>query len=350
MFNEHESYTKPVWDGGLIVAETFWPIHQPGESGEIAVTLLNDIAKVVEVRRADRSEVFTEGRDFAVRDGKLVIPEGSRIRVMAWEEYNTAEPDKFGFRCSTGGYLLFGEGNVFHRLQYEITYEAASNTFDGQYRPEASPLHAKSRAILDSHARPLKLAFFGDSITYGCNASGLGAGVPPFMPVYPKLASEELERRGYAIHYRNPSVGGKNAHWGKNVAAKAVGEFAPDLCVIAFGMNDASGKRPPVDFIGDIKSIIDTVRAGNPAAEFILVCTTTPNALAEQFVGPHEEYEQPMIELAQAEGCAVLNMTDIQRTIMTRKAYHHFTGNNINHPSDFLARIYAQGVLSLIGR
>ena len=57
----------------------------------------------------------------------------------------------------------------------------------------------------------------------------------------------------------------------------------------------------------------------------------------------------PLCELAKSEGCALLNMTELHRTLLTRKDYWHMTGNNINHPSDFLARLYAQGVLALLG-
>ena len=41
-------------------------------------------------------------------------------------------------------------------------------------------------------------------------------------------------------------------------------------------------------------------------------------------------------------------MTELHRILLSRKAYHHMTGNNINHPSDFLARLYAQGLLALL--
>lgn len=350
MFHEHELYMKPIWEGGRIVAETIFPLYKKGQSGELTIALLNEIARVYEVRRADRSETFTEGRDYFVRAGKLVIPANSRIRIMPWEEYNPEEKTERGFTCTEGGYLLFGEGSTFHKLQYEVTYDAAGNVFDGKYRPEASPLLENTRRILEKGE--LKLAFFGDSITYGANASGLG-NIAPYMPIYPKLAAETLEGRGMRVHYYNPSVGGKTSVWGVEVAPRTVGAFAPDLCVIAFGMNDGNGPADPegrsVRFVGNIKKIIDIVRGANPAAEFILVCTTFPNPLAKQFAGVQQAFEQPVIDLAAKEGCAVLDMTALQRIVMERKEYHHFTGNNINHPSDFMARMYAQGIVAVIG-
>ncbi len=347
LFHEHESYLRPYWLGGTIVDESIMPVLPRGENGELTIRLMNRIGKLLMLRRADRTAVYTEGKDYFVRDGQLVIPADSSIEVMKWEEYNTAEPDQRGFLCSEGGYLRFGEGNEFHLLQYVVTYEAADNLFDGQYVPAASERLAKTRAKL--HTAPVKLAFFGDSITYGCNASGLGAGVPPYMPIYPVLMAEALRGRGCDVDYYNPSIGGKSSTWGAQTAAYYFDGFRPDLTVIAFGMNDGSGKMPVERFIANTKSIIGDVRRGNPDAEFILVSTTLPNPIAKQFVGLQPDYEAPLKALADAENCAFLNITALHRLLLTRKTYHHMTGNNINHPSDFLARLYAQGLMALLG-
>ena len=48
---------------------------------------------------------------------------------------------------------------------------------------------------------------------------------------------------------------------------------------------------------------------------------------------------------------AVANLTQIHKDILaTGKKYRDMTGNNINHPNDFIARVYAQVVLrTLLG-
>ena len=348
-FRNHEEYVRPYWDGGLIVNESILPLHKRGESGEVVIRLMNDIKRIVSVRTATLDVEFDEGRDYFVRDGLLVIPEDSRIGILSWEEYNPSEPDgKFNFTCGEGGYLLFGEGNSFHKRQYAVTYESASNCFDGCYHPTAAPELANSRRLIDSVG--LKLAFYGDSITYGANASGLSVGLAPFMPIYPMLAAETLRGRGYTIDYYNPSIGGLDSAWGRSKAAYYFDSFKPDLTLIAFGMNDGTGRLPADRFVDNIKSIIDSIRRGNPAAEFILTATTLPNPLANYFCGLQPDYEQPLGELAKSEGCAFLDMTELHRILLSRKEYYHMTGNNINHPSDFLARVYAQGLLTLLDR
>jgi hypothetical protein len=44
-------------------------------------------------------------------------------------------------------------------------------------------------------------------------------------------------------------------------------------------------------------------------------------------------------------GVAFMNMTEIHQYLLTKKLFRDMTGNNINHPNDFLARAYAQTLL-----
>ncbi len=345
LFNNHLAYLKPLWETKTVIDESFFPIYKKGEYGELEIQLMNDIERVIYVKTATLEREFAEGKDYFVRDGKLVITADSGIRIMPWEEYNPAE--KGAFTCTLGGSLIFGPANLFHTLQYTVSYEAKNNLFDGKYVPTEAPELAKSRAKLAS-GETLNLSFMGDSITFGCNASGLCAGVPPYMPVYPLLLAEGLRLEGHKIHYYNPSIGGMSSHWGREKAHFYFDRFDSDLCIIAFGMNDGTGKMPVETFIANTKAIIDAVRENRPECEFVLVSTTLPNPIST-FVGLQEDYEAPLSELAKTEGCAFLNMTELHRILLTRKEYHHMTGNNINHPTDFLARVYAMGLKSLLG-
>ncbi len=354
LFNEHEEYMKPYFEGGRIIAESFMPLHKKGESGELTVPMMNTIAKIVEVRRADRSETYTEGKDYLLRDGKLLIPEGSGIKILSWEEYCLPEGGIEYFETFEGdGNLLFENRNLFHTMQYEITYDSADNIFEGKYVPTAAPELENTRRILAEGGK-LKLAFYGDSITYGLNASGLFDGVPPYMPVWAKLLAETLEKRGKKIHYHNPAIDGISTWNGLELAPSNLGKFGPDLAVLAFGMNDACISKYPKEeliekFLGNLTSIMNIARKANSKAEFILVSPTLANPIAKRFNKLQAEFEAPIRALAKKEGTAFLSMTELHRTLMTKKEYHHMTGNNINHPCDFLARLYAQGVMAVIG-
>ncbi len=348
LFTMHESYMKPIWEGGLITDETVFPLRGKDETGPFSVRLLNPIERILSVRTATHDTEFEEGRDYEVRDGELYIPADTRIPVIYHDRFSEPATRKH-YAHTDGGFLFFGVRNDLHKLQLAVTYESAANSFDGHYRPAADKALSGVRAKLTA-GEVLKLAFFGDSITFGCNASGLYDDIPPHMPIYPRLVAETLSGRGYHIHYYNPSVGGKATPWGVEVAAKKFENFAPDLAVIAFGMNDGSGMLPVEDYIGNTRKIIHTIREKSPDSAFILVATTLPNPLAQGFFGLQPDYEAPLAVLADEEGAAFLNMTELHRTMLTRKEFHHMTGNNINHPSDFLARVYAQGILALIGR
>jgi hypothetical protein len=46
--------------------------------------------------------------------------------------------------------------------------------------------------------------------------------------------------------------------------------------------------------------------------------------------------------------CAVAKMTSMSQRILENKRFRDHTGNNINHPNDFLGRLYAQVVYETV--
>ncbi len=57
-----------------------------------------------------------------------------------------------------------------------------------------------------------------------------------------------------------------------------------------------------------------------------------------------------MVEELQTEGVAVANVTAVHESLLTRKRYADMTGNNINHPNDYMARVYAQTLLTTVDK
>ena len=41
-------------------------------------------------------------------------------------------------------------------------------------------------------------------------------------------------------------------------------------------------------------------------------------------------------------------MTSMSLSILTRKDFYDYSGNNINHPNDFFGRVYAQTLLETV--
>ncbi|MBR5529062.1 MAG: hypothetical protein IKU57_01165, partial [Oscillospiraceae bacterium] len=66
-----------------------------------------------------------------------------------------------------------------------------------------------------------------------------------------------------------------------------------------------------------------------------------PNPEADNFLGKQEEY-LPVLESMETEGVVVADMTTYHKSLLAHKRYYDMTGNNVNHPNDFLARAYAQ--------
>lgn len=341
------NYTAPIWKGNEMLHESFMPIESN------CIKMLYDIDEIISVMNAEQTVTYEQGKDYILKDKMLYIPDGSAIRIMPWSEYNPQEGienkyAKNGFECSLGGYLSFAEGNEFHKVQYEISYKH-SDKWSG-FKPEYNENKLlKTKKMLADH-KPITIGFLGDSITVGANSSKL-TDIEPFAPIWPEMTVERLaEVTGCEINYVNKAVGGTASAWGNENVLEFFSGNIPDLFVIAFGMNDASGKVDDFIFRDNCKSIADKILKLNPECELIFVSTTLPNPIAKTFVGNHANHESLLAELADSYGAIadIARVTSMHKKLMERKNYYDMTGNNINHPNDFLARIYAQTLLQCI--
>ncbi|RYY32044.1 MAG: SGNH/GDSL hydrolase family protein, partial [Sphingobacteriaceae bacterium] len=193
--------------------------------------------------------------------------------------------------------------------------------------------------------QPLKIVFFGNSIETGCNSSGF-MNEPPYMPSWPELIVHDLKQH-YAgkIDFNNQSVGGKIAQWGRDVVDTTVVPQNPDLVVIGFGMNDGTFGVPVQQYLDNIKAIMDAVLAKNPKAEFVLIATMLANPHAVQN-NIQATYKAGLDKLAKT-GVVVADLTGVHAELLKYKSYQDMTGNNVNHPNDYLARWYAQYIAGL---
>lgn len=156
------------------------------------------------------------------------------------------------------------------------------------------------------------------------------------------------------VDFLNPSVGGKSTDWGVENARELVSVQRPDLAILAFGMNDGTGRLSAEAFKNNIGTIMESVRSYNSDADLILVAPMLPNPLAAipgqpdmSFLGEQENYREALEQLAGV-GTVVADMTTIHRELLKHKLYCDMTGNNVNHPNDFLVRWYAQVVSALL--
>lgn len=345
---DNKIYTLPIWEGETIYHESFMPVE-----GRI-VPLLYRADKILSLTNAEQTVTFTEGEDYLLRDGAIYIPEGSRISIMPWEEYNPSgeAPNRYnpsGFTCSRGGFLKFAEGAEFHLAQYAVTY-AYSDKWDGPLPLRNDARLSRTRAAL-KNGEPLKVGYHGDSIATGANSSKF-VGAQPNASGWPEMIVEQLNvlSGGENVRCINKAVGGMASGWGIGQVEPFFRDDPPDLLVIAFGMNDASGGVDKLVFRDNTREMIDIMLSINPSCEFILVSTSLPNPLASQFVRDHDTHEPLLYALADEypNSVDVAPVTSVHKHLLTKKRYFDMTGNNINHPNDFLARVYAQTILATI--
>ena len=343
-----EKYTTPIWQGNTVEFEMFWPIKK--DDGEVTVKLAYPVDEVISLCNSGLEKEFAEGRDYVVKDGCIVIPNGSEIRVTPWNEIILDAPQEgaqLNIEASIPGkYLFFSESSAITDRQCAVSYKH-SGKWEGVIPKRPSGKLAKMSEKIKK-GEDFTFAFFGDSITVGANSSGADwINVPPYAPIWPKTVCNELERRyGGKISYINHAVGGKTSDWGvEEFKALHEGENA-DLFVVAFGMNDLTNPK----FEENIRTIMSFIWEKNPECEIILISTMLPNSYAKGFFNGQDKQEAILEKIAKEYSSVVLApVTSVHKELLKNKFYFDMTGNCVNHPNDFLAAIYAQTVLAVIG-
>lgn len=343
----------PFWSSTTQDRETLF-FHQRKEGVPAWAPLLFPPDKIVSVRASNGSAVYEEGRDFVVDAERcsLRLTTESRIPFKTVAEmYPSAAGVARKIAQKRGApdtLLLFSEGRFFHDLQVDVTYTHAPDLWTGcapKYEGASLPrLTAKLKA-----KQPITLCAVGDSITAGYNSSKL-VQAPPDQPSYAELVALGIEHAcGCKVAFTNYAVAGWTSATGLGAIDRLTtrDRLKPDLVIIAFGMNDASGGNVE-KFIANTRGIMDAVRAVAPEAEFVLVAPMLPNA--EWHAPKMESFPRFRDALAglSGQGAALADMTTIWTDLLKRKSFHDLTGNGLNHPNDFGHRIYAQVILTML--
>lgn len=341
----------PFWNGTTMYNEA---VMMVSENEEIpAATLLFEPEQILSVRSARLDREYLENVDWVFEKGVLKLTPDSAIPVMTAQDiYFDAYLPELTMPKNGGGAVIYREGSFFHDRQIVVTYTHKAGQWKGPVpKPAKKALPGTFEKLENGDA--LSMILFGDSISVGANASGY-TGVAPHLPIWGQLVANELERYyGAHISFHNPSVGGTTSAWGVEQVETMVAAKLPDLVIIAFGMNDGSGSGigdgvRPETFQQNIRSMIQSIRDKNANAEFILVGTTLPNA-ETFFFDQQPFYYDVLAEIAsEVPGVAAANMTGVHEELLRHKRFLDMTGNNINHPNDFLSRWYAQFVAEML--
>lgn len=305
--------------------------------------------KVLRVSAPDGLHTYREGLDFTIRgqDGMLFLTPETRIPHLRLRG-GTGSPYE-RFVDTSGASLFFSEGHVLHDYQVKVCYTHEGKKHGQSLAPNASPTGTLPNAVqVLQTQKKLSIVLAGDSISCGANASAI-TGAPPYQaPYYQQVVDILGSTYDAEIHFENFSKGGMTSVFLQEVIPSIV-QHEMDVFIIAFGMNDATSRLEPASFRTNLDNAMNEVRQKHPACDVILVASMLPNpswSLAN--LEYHYAYLQVMKELAQSnDGVVVVDCQSMSAELYRRKRYSDYTGNNINHPNDWMHTMYAEQVLSV---
>ncbi len=395
---EFNKYAQPFWVGNTMYDESVMLVAKTDDAGNVIeaprAKLLFKTEKIESViwyfheNNGSQIKEFTEGVDFTYENG-YIVAKGSIVHneILDIDEFTTNMPyvtDKMltgeqqfpgltlqsDIPSKTDGLCLpFTEGYQIVQMQLSVTYTHAENLWSGSV-PEylGDSTLTKTLAKL-KNKEAVNLLVFGDSISTGANSSSV-LGIAPKLATWPELLAQGLSSYyGGKVNLKNTSVGGWTSSNGVNggigwVAGKQVNEpglatqfvsgelkgFSPDIAVIGFGMNDATLGISIDSFCNNIISMINTVRKQNPDCEIILLGTMLANPMAKNQSKNQTEYTEYLGRIAKSnKNVSVVDIGAMHQDLLdSGKYFTEMSSNNVNHPNDFFARIYAMNLLSTL--
>lgn len=334
------------------------PIHdepilfrRAANNGGAVGRLLLDPCGPVRLTSHDGKVVYEGGRDFepGCDPRQLRLTPDTRIPWLSDEQFFPApgQPNALPATREGDRHLLWCEHGLFARHQVLAHYELTSSAVAEAAAWHASlPPRTSDAATLPTTAARLRdgqrvhLGVFGDSIACGCNATAV-LDLPPHAPDFTQLLVRSFEARHPAgIKLTNASCGGMTSDWGlRNIAAAL--DPPPDLLILAWGMNDAFGRRDARSFAAHLRGQIDAARAARHDMDIILIAPMTANPDWQGHGdGLYEAYRDELAAMC-GRGVVLADVTSAWLWALARKPYCDLTGNGVNHPNDFGHRIYA---------
>ncbi len=280
--------------------------------------------------------------------GTISLPADSGMPFIATKDLYLPPESPGSYRHRVGHpeqWLRFGPGKWFHDHQVEVTYERGPYEWTGALPQFASERLPKTIERLRS-GQPLKIGVSGDSISTGLDASATSQSNPA-QPGYADLIALRLKQTYKSeITLVNRAVAGWSVANGVK-DCDALMANAPDLVIVAYGMNDV-GRRDPEWFRKTTSQLIDRIHEARPATEIILVATMLGNK--EWIHTPRDMFGLYRDELKKlcGPGVELADVGSVWEELLIHKHDLDLTGNGLNHPNDFGHRLYAQVVSSLL--
>lgn len=336
---------EPITRGETVYRESCLPLTATADV-ELPLKLLYPAKRIVEVIHNGTGETLQEGRDWMQRDGALVLPVGSHAPIQIEKEFFTVtKTNEAGKITTTSSTIRLVEGTWYHERQIEVTYEPAKR--DLTFAPPIDAIDALPRLkqrLADK--QPVRVVLFGDSISIGGNASKFTSAWP-YQPCYGELVARQLRKHyGGPIEFMNHSRGGATSGYGVEQADSQVAWFKPDVVIVAYGMNDRRDIRR-VDYRANLERIVEIIRDRSPETEFVLVTSMLNNPVQPPGLEPILFLRNEALSISRL-GLVHVDVAVAHQAMLDRKNYLDLSGNGINHPNDFLHRVYAQRILEVL--
>lgn len=376
--NIPESLKIPFWKNPVMSEETVLFL------GDVdSAPLFCDPEEILSVTSYDRATVYTAGRDYTLTDGKLTRTHGSAIPYPGEEIYYPAESRFFILRDGEYVPVLWGEGDTMTRWQVRVTYRHKAPRTD--FIPECRRACFSRLLGKLERGEDVVAFFYGDSVAYGASASFL-TGVEPHLGSWSQQFVQYLAWKfDYTVHYVDPSLTCENRRtarvpdadtvfgnrgtityintsiggWRVNNAIDNFDAFVRpflqtygcDLFYFGIGGNDRS-LTPEEECFGQAR-VAEMALELAPDAEILLGSAFLGNPLIKNLLLNQPLYEQEMLKeearaIARGDHRAVLRVSSLCNLIGKYKRYCDFSGNNINHPNDFLISLYAQCAIQTV--
>ncbi len=396
---KEDRFVAPFWKSDVMYDETVVLVAETDETGKIVglptAKLLFNAEEILEVKQYFHSEngnqikTFKQDTDFTYADGAITAVGTIENDLFGQSTVNTRMPyvtDKqakgieafpglgatTGIPSSEGDWdIPFTEGYQIVQMQLSVTYrhEGEWTGLTPAYQGEKLS-HVTNKL---QNKENTEILIFGDSVATGANSSSL-LGVEPYLAPWFTLTANKLSRHyGAKVHITNKSVGGWTSSNG--VSSVAVGgwingtyveqvgllklfetelaEYKPDLAILHFGLNDATLGITAQVYYQNLCSMINCIKARNPNCDIIILGSLIANPEAKN----QSKDLAPYVKVNEVLATRIYQDSNVvswdvgtmhQELLAAGKKYLDMTGNNVNHPNDFIARIYAMSLLSLL--
>lgn len=360
------SYLEPFWEGDTVYHETVMFY-----AGRTMAKLAFPIKSVVSVRSYDLQTEYVAGRDYIVEKGRLVIPAGSQIPVYENVADLVTCDDAYSFDMPK---VNMWEANSW-RWQVCVTYKHTKTWKNASYQvKDNGAVFDKLRAKFESGAA-VNVVAAGDSIVSGWEASRFSKKELIYKrdkPVseYPvkkkstwKVCGwQSLPTWGVKEWARQVVSGLKDEYGNKNISYENVAISGTtsdvmadetnydylmagknsDLFILGYGMNEFSMSLEQSR--ANYEKILSYLFARDNDATVLLVSPFVPNM---PNLGWLANYEQMLYQVAaQHKNVGVAPVYSMCTQLLNSKKVLDYGANELNHPNDFMHKVYAQVCLA----